>query len=79
MRSPALGGKLISSLPRWKRMSVDVIPIETPHTLIVDGSETHFMSGRDFRIDAVAGSMIGKGGWEKLFQIISHCALVNDE
>ena len=46
-------------------MSVEVIPIETPHTLIVDGSDTHFMSGRDFRIDAVAESMIGKGGWEK--------------
>ena len=46
-------------------MSVEVIPIETPPALIVDGSDTHFMSGRDFRIDAAAGSMIGKGGWEK--------------
>ena len=43
-------------------MSVEVIPMETPHTLIVDGSDTHLMSGRFFRIDAVAGSIIGKGG-----------------
>ena len=43
-------------------MSVEVIPIETPHTLIVDGSETHLISGRFFRIEAVAGSIIGKGG-----------------
>ena len=62
MRSPDLGGKLISSLPRWKRMSVEVIPMETPHTLIVEGSDTHFMSGRFFRMDAVAGSIMGKGG-----------------
>ena len=43
-------------------MSVEVIPMETPHTVIVDGSDTHFMSGRFFRIEAVAGSIIGKGG-----------------
>ena len=62
MRSPDLGGKLISSLPRWNRISVEVIPMETPHTLIIDGSDTNLMSGRDFRRNAVEGSMTGKGG-----------------
>ena len=51
-------------------MSVEVIPMDTPHTSIVDGSDTHLMSGRDFRIDAVAGSMIGKGGWEKNIEFL---------
>ena len=43
-------------------MSVEVIPMETPHTLIIDGSDTNLMSGRDFRRNAVEGSMTGKGG-----------------
>ena len=62
MRSPDLGGKLISSLPRWKRMSDDVIPMFTPHTQIVDGSDTHLMLGKDFSKEAVAESTTGKGG-----------------
>ena len=44
-------------------MSVEVIPMETPHTLIIDGSDTNLMSGRDFRRNAVAGSMTGKGSY----------------
>ena len=43
-------------------MSVEVIPMQTPPTLMVEGSDTHFIFGWDFRKAAVAGSIIGKGG-----------------
>ena len=43
-------------------MSDDVIPMFTPHTLIVDGSDTHLMLGKDFSKVAVAESTTGKGG-----------------
>ena len=65
IRSPDLGGKLISSLPRWKRMSDDVIPMFTPLTLIVEGSDTYLMLGKDFSKEAVAESTTGKGGWKR--------------
>ena len=46
-------------------MSVEVIPMEMPLTVIVEGSDTHFIFGWFFRREAVAPSMIGKGGWVK--------------
>ena len=38
--STDLGGKLISSLPRWKSISEEVTPTLTPLTLKIPGSET---------------------------------------
>ena len=39
-RSPDLGGNEISSLPRWKRMSVEVMPSVKPSTSTTQGSLT---------------------------------------
>ena len=57
---PERGGKLISSLPRWKRMSVEERPMVTPDTVNVLGSETKWIFGRSKA--AVTGSVVCSGG-----------------